>query len=167
MARVSDSAPRLSRQLTRSRCVSPWRLHDLRVRVQLDVRVALDAPDQVAGHAVGQAGRARQHMHARGCLRQEDGRLSRGVAAADDHDLLVPAQLRFHGRGAVVDAGPFEAGHVGDRQLPVLGARGDDDGARRTRASVVDLQHVRVAVARQSVAPRAMATTGANFSACV
>ena len=39
---------------------------------------------------------------------EEDGRLARGVAAADDDDLGAPAERRLVRRRGVVDAPPLE-----------------------------------------------------------
>ena len=61
----------------------------------------------------------------RACAGEEDGRLAGGVAAADDHDLRPPAQLRLVGRRGVVDAAALEPLAALDLQPPVVGAGGD------------------------------------------
>ena len=80
-------------------------------------------------------------------LREKHRRLARGIAAADDDDLLADAQLRLHRRRAVVHAGAFELREVLERRLAVLGARRDDHRARADARPVVNLHGVRLPVA--------------------
>jgi hypothetical protein len=49
--------------------------------------------------------------------------LSGGVAAADDGDLLLFAELNFDVGGAVHDARPLEAGELGEDGFSVPGPR--------------------------------------------
>ena len=64
-------------------------------------------------------------------LREKHRGLARGVAAADDDDLLAGAELRLHRRRGVVHARAFELREVLERRLAVLRARRDDHRARR------------------------------------
>ena len=58
------------------------------------VRVLLDAPHQVARHALAEADPPRTSMCTRrGDTGEEHRRLSGGIAAADDDDLFAAAQL--------------------------------------------------------------------------
>ena len=84
-----------------------------------------------------------------GRLREEHGGLAGGVASAHHDHLFAAAELRFDERRAVVDARAFELREVVDRQLAILGARRDDDGARRHRGPVVDRDGVRLPIARE------------------
>ena len=59
-------------------------LADLGVAQDLDVRVALDLVDQVAGHVAAQVVVADQQADPGGVPGEEDGGLAGGVAAADD-----------------------------------------------------------------------------------
>ena len=128
--------------------------------------IVLDAPDQVARHALGQAVGADQHVHALGRLRQEHRGLAGRVAAAHHDHLLAGAQLRLHEGGAVVNAGALEPRQVVERRLAVLGAGGDDDGARRHAAPPRQSRRRRVC-GRTRAAWRlcAMITSAPNFCA--
>ena len=110
----------------------------LGVRAQLNRRVVLDAANQVARHAVGQAARADEHVDPPRGLGQEHRRLSGRVASADDDHLVAAAGLRLDERRAVVDAGAFESREVLDRGAPVLHAGGDDHRPRRHPHAIVD-----------------------------
>ena len=93
---------------------------ELRSRPQGDRRVLLDSANEIARHRVRQAVLADQEVDVPGRLREKHRGLARGVAAADDHDLLAGAQLRLHRRGGVVHARAFELRQVCDRGLAVL-----------------------------------------------
>jgi hypothetical protein len=71
--------------------VVPREPDHLAAGLDLDVGRLLDAPHQVARHAVGQAVGADQHQDMPHALRQEHRRLTCGVAAADHDDRLVAA----------------------------------------------------------------------------
>ena len=81
---------------------------DLGIAAEIDVGIFFDPMDQVARHGVGEIGAAHQHVHALGVLREENGGLSGGVAAADYDDLFTIAELRFDEGGSVVETGAFE-----------------------------------------------------------
>src|SRR5205814_6489396 len=59
--------------------------------------------------------------------REIDYRLARGVAGADEGDLLTRAELRLERRGPVVDGGAFELGEVRHLEAAVSGAARDHD----------------------------------------
>src|SRR5262249_59509947 len=83
--------------------------YDLGAAAQGDVGRLLDAPDEVARHAGGEAVAADHDVDVLDRRREVDRRLARRVAAADDDDLRVLAELRLDMRRAVVDAGPLVA----------------------------------------------------------
>jgi hypothetical protein len=93
----------------------------------------------------GETVSANEHVDVLRALGEEHGGLSRGVAAPHDRNLLVPAQLPFHGGRAVIDPGPVEALDPGHRKPSVFGARSDDDRPGLDRLSVVDIDSVRLA----------------------
>ena len=98
-----------------------------------------------------------------GRLREKDGRLARGVAPTDDHDLLAHAQLRLHARGGVVHARPFELRHVCERRLAVLGSRRDDQCARVDAPAIFQVHGVRGWAHASFAAPFATMTCAPNF----
>ena len=63
-------------------------------------------------------------MHPAGVLRQVHDCLAGRVAAADDHDLLVAAELGFHVGGGIVDPRALEGGEFREVELPVLDPAG-------------------------------------------
>src|SRR5438046_7810478 len=89
---VSDVSPAHPLEMT-----VPLEAHDLRLHVKDDSRVVLDATNQVAGHRIGEASRADQHVHFPDGLRQEYGGLARRVAGAHDNHVFTSAELRLHG----------------------------------------------------------------------
>src|SRR6187402_2035554 len=68
--------------------------------------------------------------------RQEHGRLTRGVRAADDRDLLRPAILRLDEGRAVVHADALVTIEIVEVGLVVADAGRDHDRARPERASI-------------------------------
>ena len=72
---------------------------------------------------------AADHVHLLGDAAHLDGRLEGRAAAADDGDGLVPVERAVAG-GAVDDAATGELVLAGDLELALLGAAGDDHGAR-------------------------------------
>ena len=107
--------------------------HDLGARVQRDVRVLLDAPDEVARHALGEARAERTSM----CTwRQLPARNTAAWPAElpppTIDDFLAVAELRLEVRGGVVDAQRRRsAAGLGAFGLAVLRAGGDDDRSRQ------------------------------------
>ena len=78
-----------------------------------DVVGLLDAVDEIARHVFAEIVAADHEMHLGRDRREKDGGLAGGVAAADDHDLRIAAQVGFHRPGGVIDAAALEA----DRSL--------------------------------------------------
>ncbi len=66
---------------------------------------------------------------------QEHGGLACGIAAADQHDVLIGAELCLDRRGPVPDALAFEGVEILDLGPPIARAAGDDDGARAQHLS--------------------------------
>ena len=97
---------------------------------------------------------------------EEYSRLAGRVATADDDDFLAFAELRFQMRGGVVDARADKTRKVVDRELAVLRARRDDDGAAcTTRPSESSRLYGRRSHRRRS-ARQATFTFAPNFWAC-
>jgi len=89
-------------------------------------------------------------VHAPRRLRQEDGSLPGGVAAAHDDDFLRLAQLPFEKRGAVIHTRVLELIEVGDVRLAIPGASGHNHGLGRNLRAVLEVHDVRPAGARQA-----------------
>ena len=71
-------------------------------------------------------------------LRHVNGGLAGGIASADDDNVFVAAELRFHEGCAVIDALSFEMGEISDARFVVLRAGGDDDRARGQFDAVIE-----------------------------
>ncbi len=54
--------------------------------------------------------------------RQKDGRLPGRIAAADQRDFIVGAEIRFKRRSPVMDGNPLEQVEIGNVEPPVAGA---------------------------------------------
>src|SRR6476661_8851623 len=76
---------------------------NLGVRPQLDRQVALNATNEISGHALSEAARADDHVDPGRRLSEEHRGLTGCVAATDDDDFFPATQLRLHERGAIVD----------------------------------------------------------------
>ena len=79
-------------------------------------------------------------MHLAGVAGQKHRGLAGGIAAADQHDLLLRAQPRLDRRGPVPDAAAFEIGEVFDLGAPIARAARHHDGSRAQHLAVVELQ---------------------------
>src|ERR1700683_1703751 len=88
-------------------------------------------------------------MDVRRRLREVDRGLAGGIAATDDDDLIVAAELRFDRSRAVVDAETIEPGDIVEREPAVFGARRDDDDAGGDAGAGVRLDDVRCAIAKE------------------
>src|SRR5262249_9651965 len=124
--------------------------YDLGPRVQRDVRRLLDAADEVARHRGRQPVAADEHVDVRRLRGEVDRGLPGRVAAADADDVLAGAELGLDVGRAVVDARALEALELGDADLVVAGAAGDDDGASGDARAVVQRDRER---ARRAVEP--------------
>src|SRR5204863_8099547 len=119
--------------------------NDPGVEQQLDTWIVFDTFHQITGHGLGEAVRADEHVDAARGLRQEHRGLAGGIAAADHSHVFVLAELRFHGRGAVLHARTVEPRQVLNGQPPIRGAGRDDPGARRDLRTIVYFNRVRPA----------------------
>src|SRR5690606_22586263 len=84
-------------------------------------------------------------VHLAGEPGQERGFLHGGVAATDDHDVLVAEEESVTG-GAPRDAVAGEPLLVVEPDLAVTGSGGDDDGARPVLVAIAVANHLDVAV---------------------
>ena len=123
--------------------------HDLRARPERDVRRFLDAADEVARHALGEARASHEHLNVSPSARQEDGGLARGVPPSDDDDVVAVAEVRLDLGRAVVDPDTLEPGQVRQVGLPVSGARGYDGRARAHGGAGSQIDDVRPPIAEQ------------------
>jgi hypothetical protein len=104
--------------------------HDLGSRSDLDVGRFLDAANQASRHARSKTVGADEHVNGPDRAREKHRRLTRRVGGSDDDDFVVLAKLRvLHEGCAVVDAGTFELGEIGEWRLTVSGSCGDDHRA--------------------------------------
>jgi hypothetical protein len=102
-----------------------------------------------------------------GLGRQEHGRLTGRIAAADQDDLFVLAQLALDRRSPVVHAFAFELAQIGQRRTAVARAAGQHHGACLQALQAAAHFHLqRVGVAQQPSGRRGMATSTPNFCAC-
>src|SRR5258707_1980043 len=94
--------------------------HDFRVRLQLNRWTLFDPSNQVPRHGLGETILSYEDVHtpSRGC--EIHGRLACGVAASDNEHLLAGAELGFHLRGSIVNAGAFELLQVLDARLSIF-----------------------------------------------
>jgi len=76
--------------------------HDFRMEVDDNRLALLDAPNQIARHALRQSLGSDEHVNASGCGSEKDGSLSRRVAAADYDQVLALTHLRLDECRAVV-----------------------------------------------------------------
>jgi len=147
---VLSSPERRLRRRTRSSDVScaPSSPTTSVLKNQFDIRRGLDALDQIARHAGAKAAAADHHVHLAGVTGEKYRRLPRGVAAADQHDLLLRAQPRLDRRGPVPDAAAFEIGEVLDLGAPVARAARHHDRFRAQHVAIVEFQTEGAVVAR-------------------
>jgi hypothetical protein len=81
------------------------------------------------------------------------GGLPRGVAAADDDDLLADAEGRLHRHRGVVHACALELRNIPARRPAVFRPGGNDHRSRRERRPAIDLHSVRLPLAGQPGRP--------------
>ena len=140
--------------------------------MQLDVGRGLDAIDQVARHAGGQARRRAPACAPGGVLRQEHRRLAGRVAAADQHHLLPARTCCASSADAQYQtprpSNSLEPRHVGPA---VARAAGDHHGARAQPAGRRSASSAKLAVGlracSRATAPAAgISISAPNFCAC-
>src|SRR5437588_12763345 len=115
----------------------------------MNLRIVIDAAYEIARHRFGKPVRSNQHGYINSVLREKHRRLTSRVPSTDDDHLLAFAELRFHRRCEVVDAGSIELAEVLDWQSAIFRAGSDDDGSSGDASSVLDLHRVRPCVAAQ------------------
>jgi hypothetical protein len=120
---------------------------DLALYVQGDPSGMRDPFDEVVGHRRRQTIRANEQMDHRRRSREEDGRLSRRIASADDDHFLPLAELSLHRRRGIVHATALEALVVHGGKLAVACPRGHDDRMCAHLFAVLQFQAKRVLVA--------------------
>ncbi len=133
---------------------------DLRLGQHLDVRLCLDALDQVARHGGIQIVAPREQRDLAHVARQEDRRLAGRIAGADERHLLVPAKSRLDRRGPIMDGGSFELRQVRQVETAVARAAGDHDGACMHCLAIADGH--RIASARQAGGAEQLRLVGDN-----
>ena len=115
----------------------------------------VNAFHEVLGHPIAELAAAHDHDDLAGVVDEMHGRLSGGIAGADDVDHLIAAVQRFRAGGAVIDAAPFEVrGALGRQPLPRQAHRQDQrlagdlarHGARRSAAGLANLEVLERAV---------------------
>lgn len=72
-----------------------------------------------------------EQSHERAAAREPDRGLPARVAAADDRDARRAAELRLGRAGRIEHAPALVVGELVEREPPVVGAGGEDDGACR------------------------------------
>ena len=83
----------------------------------------------------------------RGDLGEIDDRLARGIAAADQRDVLALAQFRLERRRPIMDRHAFERVQIGHVETAIAGTAGDDDGAGTNRVAGAEAEP-EIAIAR-------------------
>ena len=95
----------------------------------------------------GQSLGSDEHVNASGCGSEKDGSLSRRVAAADYDQVLALTHLRLDECRTVVHARTLKPQRLINRKPSILCAARHDDSSRSDMRAVVELDHVRSAVA--------------------
>src|SRR5262249_18680950 len=113
---------------------------DRRVENQFDVRDLLDAPDEVAGHALVQVVATDDQQHLAGMLSEKDGSLPGGVATTHEYHLGAPAQPRLVGRRSVVTSRALVTVAALDSEPAVFRPGGDEQALGRGRLAALEPQ---------------------------
>src|SRR5207342_3498030 len=71
--------------------VTPFEGYDFGIGSEDDGRILLDAPNQIARHALRQAARPHEYMHTPGSLREVNRRLAGGVPSSNHNHLFTAA----------------------------------------------------------------------------
>src|SRR5262249_11791733 len=107
---------------------------------------AFELVDQIVGHRLAQVGTTVEQGDECSAAREPYGGLPGRIAAADDGDPRRARKLCLRRAGGVEDTQPLELGEVVERQLPVVGAGREDDGARDDRVIVLEMDEVATVV---------------------
>src|SRR3989442_12580029 len=91
---------------------------DLRIREHGNDRRLLDTPDEVSGHAFGEAVGPHKQMNVFRCAGEENRGLPGGIPASYHNHLIAAADLRFHEGRRVIDAQSLVLLQVFDGKLP-------------------------------------------------
>src|SRR5262249_27823009 len=93
--------------------------------LDLHVRGATQAIDEVLGHAVRQIAPTVDEPHTGRARREEHGGLARGIASADDYGLLPLAGAGLQLGRRIVETYALEAFLLRDSELAIAGSGGD------------------------------------------
>src|SRR5262245_37890151 len=108
---------------------------------------ALELANQVVGHRLAEVRTAVQERDECAASGEPDRGLAGRVSASDDADTRAPAELGLGRSRRVEDRQSLELGETLDRKSPVLGARGQQNGARHDLPVVLEADEM-PAVAR-------------------
>ena len=126
--------------------------------------VDFDPLDQIARHAGAEPAAADHHVHLRGMAGQKHRGLPGGIAAADQHHLLVRAQPRLDRRGPVPDAAAFEL-RRGSRSRAGDSARRSRPRSARARNALAVVERQREGAVGCGAIERLSPSTGIMISA--
>lgn len=107
-------------------------------RAHGDVRGASDAVDEVLGHCLLDRRLERENRHVPRVLREQQRRLSRGVATIEDEDLLVATGGGLGARGSLVNSRAHEQRAPRSLEPPEADAKREQDRARRKLGPVIE-----------------------------
>src|SRR5882762_8866065 len=102
-------------------------LDHLGARLDAHICGMTQALDEVLGHAVQQVATTVDEAHTGGARSEEHGSLARGIASADDHDLLALAGPSLQLGGGVVDTCALETLLLRHSELAIAGSGRDHD----------------------------------------
>ena len=109
------------------------------VSEDLDILRREDAVDQIRRHTFFQSFFANDHCYFPGVTGEMHGRLGRGVASADEINMLAGAKMRFAGSRAVVHAGSGKLFFLGETEAMIFDARCANCNARNNFRSVREI----------------------------
>ena len=118
------------------------KVHDLRVAEHCDVGGGRDPIDQIARHRFREARPAHQHLHLARMAGEENRRLPRRVASAQQGHLFVAAESGLDRRGPVRDAAALELRQVRDLRAAIAGAGGHHHRPRPDTPAVGEVEDV-------------------------
>src|SRR4029079_16540459 len=95
----------------------------------LEIRLRLDPLDQIWRHGFAERP-TRDQSHVPSAAGEEHGRLPSGIAAADQRDLSILAEVGLQRRGPIVDRRPLKFLEPLHAEATVTRAHGEHDRAR-------------------------------------